>query len=101
VTFVGTAKQVTAVLESLDRARMPHNVISLMDARFSPDSPLARLTKKQRDVLKKAYELGYYDRPRRIGSEELAQKLNLAKSTLVAHRRKAERRVLAQVLSEA
>ncbi len=48
---------------------MKLKVVSLMDAKFSPSSPLQRLTEKQRDVLIKAYKLGYYDRPRKISSE--------------------------------
>lgn len=98
---MGSARQVKSALKSLDKARLHYRVLSLMDARFSPSSPLGRLTAKQRGVLTTAYELGYYDRPRRISSEQLAQKLNLAKSTFVAHRRKAERRMLAEVLGEA
>lgn len=101
VTFLGTAKQIGRVLRFLDKGRTRYRLVSLMDAKFSSDSPLARLTAKQRDVLKKAYELGYYDRPRRITSDGLAKGLNLAKSTLVAHRRKAERRLLSEILSKA
>jgi predicted DNA binding protein len=88
-------------LEYLEKhARGRYKVVSLTDARFSPNSPIARLTEKQRRVLITAYKLGYYDLPRRIGSEELARKLNLVKSTFVAHRRKAERRLLTEMLSE-
>jgi predicted DNA binding protein len=100
VSFLGNAKQMKRVLESLDRSKMRYRVISLSDAKLSPNSPLARLTRKQREVLAKAYELGYYDKPRRINSEQLAKKLDLAKSTVVAHRRKAERHLLAEVLGE-
>jgi hypothetical protein len=101
VAFLGSAKQIRKHLEYLERhARGRYKVVSLTDARFSPDSPIARLTEKQRRVLITAYKSGYYDFPRRIGSEELARKLNLVKSTFVAHRRKAERRVLTEILSE-
>jgi predicted DNA binding protein len=100
VTSLGDASQVREALRSLDRARLHYRVLSLMDARFSPSSPLGLLTEKQRRVLTKAYELGYYDRPKRIDSERLARELNITKSTLVAHRRKAERRLLAEILGE-
>ena len=101
VAFLGSAKQIRKHLEYLERhARGRYKVVSLTDARFSPDSPISRLTEKQRRVLITAYKSGYYDFPRRIGSEELARKLNLVKSTFVAHRRKAERRVLTEILSE-
>jgi predicted DNA binding protein len=51
-------------------------------------------------VLIAAYKLGYYDVPRRITSEELAKKLDPVKSTLSAHVRKAERRLLTEMLNE-
>jgi hypothetical protein len=101
LAFLGSVKQIRKHLEYLEKhARGRYKVVSLTDARFSPNSPIARLTEKQRRVLITAYKLGYYDLPRRIGSEELARKLNLVKSTFVAHRRKAERRLLTEMLSE-
>jgi len=100
-SFLGNANEIKNILKSLDKGKMKYKVVSLADARVSPNSPLLRLTEKQREVLTKAYEFGYYDRPRKIGSDQLAQKLELSKSTLVAHRRKAEKRLLAEVLSEA
>ena len=101
LAFLGSAKQIKKCFEYLKRhARGRYKVVSLTDARFAPNSPIARLTEKQRRVLVTAYKLGYYDLPRRIGSEELARKLNLVKSTFVAHRRKAERRLLTEMLSE-
>ena len=45
-----------------------------------------------------AFKSGYYDFPRKIGSEALAKKLSIREPTLVIHRRKAERKLLAQVL---
>ena len=74
------------------------NIISLADARFSPDSPLSSLTDIQTKVLKSAFDLGYYDLPKRITSDELAKKLNMRISTFVLHRIKAERRLLAKIL---
>jgi predicted DNA binding protein len=58
------------------------------------------LTEKQRTVLSSAFDNGYYDMPRRIDSKELAEKLDLRSSTFIEHRRKAERRLLASVLSK-
>ncbi len=101
VTFLGTTKQVKGVIESLQKARMRHKVVSLTDAKVSPLSPLGQLTERQREVLTVAYRLGYYERPRRISSEQLAEKLKLSSSTFIAHRRKAEQRLLAQLVGEA
>ena len=70
-TFLGNARQIKKHLENLERhARGRYKVVSLMDARFAPNSPIARLTEKQRRVLITAYKLGYYDAPKKIGSEE-------------------------------
>jgi predicted DNA binding protein len=105
VTFLGTSPQIKKQLGSLSRVltkqrRFHYRVVSLTDAKFPPNSPLGRLTEKQRRVLITAYKLGYYDVPRKITSEELARRLNLVKSTFSAHVRKAERRLLTEMLSE-
>ena len=69
----------------------------MADANFSPISPLNRLTEKQREVIMTAYKMGYYDIPRKITSEELAERLGLVGSTVVEHLRKAEQRLMTQL----
>ena len=98
LTLIGSSCQIREALGSLDKLTRDYSVVMSIDARFPQDSPLEALTQKQRDVLVAASELGYYDQPRKIGSEELARKMNIAKSTLIAHRRKAEKRLLAAIL---
>ncbi len=97
-TLLGNASQVRDFLEDTEKTGIQFKVVSLTDARFTFDSPLSSLTDRQREVLVTAYKLGYYDRPRKISSKKLAEQLNLSSSTLVAHRLKAERRLLAAVL---
>ena len=100
-TLLGSSSQVKRYLGDLSKQTLvKFRIASLTDARFPPNSPMGRLTEKQRRVLVTAYRLGYYDVPRRISSEELAKKLNLVKSTFSAHVRKAERRLLSDLLSE-
>jgi hypothetical protein len=101
LTFLGNNEEVRAFLQLFQRAGARCNVISVEDANFSSASPLNRLTEKQRRVLITSYRMGYYDLPRRASSTQVAQKLHVGSSTLVAHRRKAERRLLTQVLKEA
>ncbi|MHB8586460.1 MAG: helix-turn-helix domain-containing protein [Thermoplasmatota archaeon] len=45
-------------------------------------TPTARLTPRQREVLSRAVEAGYYDYPRRITLTNFAKGMGLAKSTL-------------------
>jgi predicted DNA binding protein len=99
-TFLGNMHQIRQTLKILERSNIRHRIVSSTDEKFSPDSPLNTLTQKQRRVLIAAYKLGYYDTPRKISSRQLSQKLGLHKSALATHRRKAEHRLLAAVLSE-
>jgi predicted DNA binding protein len=99
MTFIGSAKQVRSLPIKLRSAGVHYRVIQLSDANFSPISPLSRLTEKQRRVLTTAYNLGYYDVPRKISSQQLAGNLEIGSSNFIKHRRKAEKRLLAAVLS--
>jgi hypothetical protein len=99
--FLGNARQVGEFLEKINAFGIRYKVVLLTDANFSPDSPLNKLTEKQKKVLIAAYKLGYYDIPRRINSEGLAQTLNIGSSTLGEHLRKAERSLIIHILAEA
>lgn len=94
LTLLGSAKQLKGALENLKGTQMHFKVVSSTDARFSSDSPINALTEKQRKVLSTAYRLGYYNIPRTIDSERLAEKFKLKRATLVVHRRRAEHRLL-------
>lgn len=100
ITFLGKQKQIQNFLERLEERGISYRVVSATDASFLPDSPLNCLTDKQRNVLISAFKLGYYDLPRKINSDQLANQLNIVNSTLIEHIRKAERRMLAEMLKE-
>jgi hypothetical protein len=100
MTFLGKPKQLKALLAAFDNIGLQCKVVLMADASFSPSAPLSCLTQKQRDVLVASFKEGYYDVPRRIGSQELACKLGLKSSAFIEHRRKAERRLIASILNE-
>lgn len=100
ITFVGNQKQTLELIKRVEEHGLSCEVVSAMDAKFSPVSPLVYLTEKQRSILISAFELGYYDIPRRLDSDQLAEYFNLTNSTVVEHIRKAERRMLAGMLGE-
>lgn len=97
LTFLGSQRQLRGILQRLEGA-VPCRIVSLGEAKFPLDSPLSRLTDKQVRVLLTAYSLGYYDIPRRATSDELANVLKIRNATLVMHRRRAERKLLADLL---
>jgi hypothetical protein len=99
-TFVGTQKQIRAILQGAEERKIRYKIVSLTDADFAEDSLLNRLTDKQRKILILAYNLGYFDVPKKINSDQLAAHLHLTGSTVVEHLSKAEHRLLSGILNE-
>ncbi len=52
------------------------------------------LTTRQEDVVEMAWEMGYYDRPRRTGLREMAGALGVSISTMSEILRKAQRKIM-------
>ena len=57
-----------------------------------------RLTARQREALRAALDVGYYDVPRSGGVERVAERLGCAPSTASTHLRKAEARLAREAL---
>jgi len=55
----------------------------------------AQLTDRQREVLRAAFEAGYYEWPRECAGEEVAEKLGISSATFSEHISAAERKLLA------
>jgi hypothetical protein len=98
ITLLGRTGSLRTFLRTLQKTGLHPEIVSLTDAVFSLNSPLERLTDKQKTVIIDAFKNGYYDFPRKIGSEALAKKLGIREPTLVIHRRKAERKLFAHIL---
>ena len=98
-TFLGNARQIVAILKMLRDSGIRYRARQYADASLLPGSPLSSLTEKQREVLRAAFQAGYYDLPRKVGSKQLAAKLKIGSSDLIKHRRKAEKRLLAELLA--
>lgn len=69
------------------------------EASFSGDGPLSRLIPRQRDLLIAAKQYGYYEYPRKINSQQLAEKVGISKATATEHLRKAEARLISTLLA--
>jgi hypothetical protein len=57
-----------------------------------------RLTDRQRQVLERAYEMGYFERPKRANATEVAEDLGIAQSTFTEHLMTAQRKLLGDIL---
>ncbi|MFX1519753.1 MAG: helix-turn-helix domain-containing protein [Promethearchaeota archaeon] len=60
---------------------------------------ITSLTKKQKEVIRTAFELGYYDFPRRITLTQLSEKLNMSPSTLSEILRTAHKKMASKIVS--
>jgi hypothetical protein len=100
MTFLGKPKQLKVLLAAFDNIGLHYKVVLMAGANFSPSAPLSCLTPRQKEVFVTCFKEGYYNIPRKIGSQELAHKLGLKSSALIEHRRKAEHRLIASILNE-
>jgi len=63
------------------------------------ERPLSALTDRQREVIRTAWDMGYYEVPRAVATEDVAAELGLDPSTVAEHLQRAERNLLAPLLS--
>ncbi|WIV67731.1 helix-turn-helix domain-containing protein [Natrialbaceae archaeon AArc-T1-2] len=59
-----------------------------------------QLTDRQLEVVRTAYEHGYFERPRRTNATELAEELEITRSTVTEHLRTAQRKLLKDVFED-
>jgi len=99
-SYVGNSQQVKRFLNIIRKTGIECKILSISDAKFPAASPLAILTDKQRKVIINAFHFGYYDIPKKISNAEIAEKMHIRGPTFVRHREKAERKVIAALLSK-
>jgi len=73
--------------------------MSFRRAAYQKADILAVLTDKQREVMVAAFQNGYYDFPKKISSKKLCRKVSISKPTLLQHMRKAEGRILKEIMT--
>ncbi|TLZ93777.1 MAG: hypothetical protein E6J95_05620, partial [Methanobacteriota archaeon] len=56
------------------------------------------MTSKQMDALLKAHRYGYYTSPREVTTENIARSLGVSRSTYEEHLRKAENRIVGNLI---
>jgi hypothetical protein len=85
----------------LDAAKYLGDVerISFKKAIFNEQMIITCLTEKQRRILITAKKNGYYSYPRKINTKELSDIVGLSKPTVVQHLRKAEVRLISNILT--
>lgn len=104
ITGRGLRLQVIGTPAMIKRAmeRLPSGVACSVDRLGGAESDgllVAALTDRQREVIETAFDLGYYEIPRRTTHADIATVLDLSGSTIDEHLRKAEAKLMEQLLS--
>ena len=95
---IGNEDELKKVLKGLKLFGKVKN-ISYHKAVYQEHNILSVLTDKQKEILMAAKKLGYYDYPRKIDTAGLAAKVGVSKATVVEHLRKAEGRLMGNILA--
>ena len=98
ISVTGTEKNLKKFLEVIKNLGKIKS-ISFKKATFNEQTILSCLTEKQKGILIAAKKNGYYSYPRKINSQELSEKVGLSKPTVVQHLRKAEVRLVSNILT--
>uniref|UniRef100_A0A7D5H5D0 Helix-turn-helix domain-containing protein n=2 Tax=Natrinema halophilum TaxID=1699371 RepID=A0A7D5H5D0_9EURY len=90
LSLVGSQETIAGTVDDYEAAG-----VSLDLRKFGPyegrDHPLAELTARQREAVRTAHELGYYEVPRTVTTEDVAAELGVDSSTVAEHLQRAER----------
>lgn len=94
--------QQVSTIQDVLAAAFPGAGVSTIWSGRRGDSPtdrdlLAAMTDRQREVLRHALDVGYFERPRRTNATELAEQFGLTRATVSQHLRSAQRKVLSRL----
>jgi predicted DNA binding protein len=98
ISMMGEHKNLTEFVEMMKSVGTIRKM-AIRKAAYQNADILAVLTEKQKEVMVAAFKNGYYDYPKKISSEKLCQKVRISKPTLLQHMRKAEGRILKEIMT--
>jgi len=91
--MLGNKTSIKTLLDNLEKQSIPYTLRKIERAK-TPNL----LTRRQEEVLLLAYNLGYFDQPRRIDLHSLASMLDLSPATLSELLRRAQKKVITEYL---
>jgi DNA-binding CsgD family transcriptional regulator len=93
ISLTGSQDAIAGMIEEYEGVDVSPNLQRLGD--YEGDRrPLDELTDRQREVIRTAYNLGYFEVPREASTEEVATELCLDPSTVTEHLQRAERNLI-------
>ena len=91
--LIATRNKMDRILKALESQRVKTKIKDI--GRYKPQK---LLTPRQEEILKVAYESGYYEIPRKISLSQLAARIGISASALSENLRRIERRFAAEYL---
>jgi predicted DNA binding protein len=98
VSYIGENENLQKFVEIVKTQAGTIVNMSFTKASYQKHDILSVLTDKQKEILIAANHYGYYDFPKKITSEQLSKKVNISRPTLIQHLRKAEGRIMSNIL---
>lgn len=96
VSVVGSQTAIARSVEEYNDAGLEVVLRRLTDY-TGPETTLDVVTDRQEEILERAYDLGYFDVPRRASAAEVAAELGLDASTVTEHLRRAEHNLFSEL----
>ncbi|UCE72846.1 MAG: helix-turn-helix domain-containing protein [Methanomassiliicoccales archaeon] len=93
IPLVGTKENLKNLLEHLKELNVEFTVLSLTNYFIKGKDMLSSLTPAQYACLEMAFELGFFDIPKKADARKLASQKGISHSAFLTHIRKAERKI--------
>lgn len=97
LSLVGRQDSISALITQYQDAGVSPE-LKRLGSYHGPTRPLDDLTDRQREVIRTAHEMGFYEVPRDVSTAEIARDLDLDPSTVAEHLQRAERNILDELL---
>ena len=90
--LVATRKRINDLLLQFEGRGIPFSLLRILNSDYNMDDNENKLNAEESQIIRKAIELGFFDIPRKISLEELANELGKSKSALSVRLRKIIRK---------
>ncbi len=97
-SILGEEKALSSFLTLVKKVVGDLTVLRIQDHTYNDESILSGLTERQKAILIKAKQSGYYEIPRKITTMELAREFGVSKAAILEHLRKAEGKIMTRVI---
>lgn len=97
ISLVGEQEHISGTVEEYKKVGVSPD-LRTMGAYTGERRVLDELTDRQEEVVRRAFEMGYYEVPRTVSTDDVADDLGIDPSTVTEHLQRAERNVFDRLL---